>query len=146
MPSMPRVCRHDVLSLLVSGIVKWIWVYVTLKEKIHRTEHRIVVNVQCQWWKRKVEKVTIFERRQTQIMNWILTLPNFCRNKNAGGGVRTHDLQISVRSGRKREGCSTIELSRPLYGSHCPPGAWSGHYFINSNQLQADLKRVHPSE
>ena len=30
--------------------------YVTLKEKIHRTEHRIVVNVQCQWWKRKVEK------------------------------------------------------------------------------------------
>ena len=32
--------------------------------------------------------------------------------------------------------------STVLYGSHWPPGARSGHYFINSYQLQADLKHV----
>ena len=45
------------------------------------------------------KETSIFERRQTRIMNCNFTMPNFSetrtRNKNAGDGARTHDLQIS---------------------------------------------------
>ena len=56
----------------------------------------------------------------------------FFRNKNAGDGVQTHDLQISEvkwseNQIEKGEGCSVLELSRPLYGSTSGQAS-SGHY------------------
>ena len=65
---MPSVCQHDVWSLVFSGIVKWIWVYMTLNEIIHRIDHRIVADVQSLSWKQKVETTyTPFPRERTSI-------------------------------------------------------------------------------
>ena len=116
------------------------------------TDHRIVVkctNFTIVQIFVERERVYNDKFRKKANSNYELTI-NFSetRNKNAGDGVRTHDLQISEvkRNSDRKGGGLLCTWAQSVSCMVAPSLASSGRYFSHCDRLQVTPESVHPSE